>query len=95
MRTPTWPCGTSKSIDNAFSSWKDGTPSIFAADKENKVWKDGKTQSQYQTELNIAKREAKEAHLLAMKPTFVIPASQRAEKVLAKRHGGVYSRAGV
>jgi hypothetical protein len=86
MKTPTWSCGTPKSINNCFSAHKDGTPSIFAADKENKVWKDGKTQSQYQTDLNIAKREAKEAHLLAMRPT-------RTDKILANRHGGVYSKA--
>ncbi len=71
--------------------WDTGTPSIFAADKEYKVWKDGKSQSQFQAEVNVAKRERKDAHLLSMRPT---PAD-RAEKVLAKRHSGIYSRAGV
>ena len=63
MKRPTWPSGQAKSTDNAFSSWKDGRPSIFATDTQFKL------------------------HTGRFKTT------QRA--VLADRHGGTFSRAGV
>lgn len=85
MEPTTWPCGTPRSPNNAFTAWKDGSPSVLATPREAAAAKNSMRMT----------REVDRQRATGNDKSAFYGMSSKADRLLQQcSHDGAYSRAG-